>query len=41
MAVTFMVEPFVHSVGHVKGEPFPFRSGLHDFAIDVALGWRR
>ena len=38
--VTFMVEPFVNSISDIEGEPFAFRSGFHDFAVDVALGWR-
>lgn len=41
MGVTFVVEPFVNSIGHVEGKPFPFRSCFHHFAVDVALGWRR
>lgn len=40
MGVTFMVEPLVDSVGHIEGEPFPFCSCFHHFAVDVALGWR-
>ena len=38
--VTFMVEPFVNSIGDVEGEPFALCSGFHDFAVNVALGWR-
>lgn len=41
MGVTFVVEPFLHSVRHVEGKPFPLRPGFHHFAVDVALGWRR
>lgn len=36
--LTFVVQPFVDGVRHVEGEPFPFCSGFHDFAVDVALG---
>lgn len=41
VGVTFMVEPLVHSIGHIKGKPFSFGSCFHDFAVDVALVWWR
>lgn len=37
----FVVEPLMHGVSHIEGQPFAFRSRFHNLAIDVALRWGR
>lgn len=39
-ALTSVIQPFAHGLGHVKGQPLALRLCPDHLAVDISLCWR-